>query len=62
MSENLHQCLVCEKSSQQVPLIAVEYQDRFYWICPQHFPILIHKPGQLAGLLPGAETLQGNEH
>lgn len=62
MTEALHTCIVCEQSSQEIPLLALEYQDQQYWICPQHFPILIHKPGQLIGKLPGAEKLQAHEH
>ncbi|NMB87438.1 MAG: hypothetical protein GYA17_03695 [Chloroflexi bacterium] len=57
-----HYCIVCEHSSQEIPLLAIEYQDRRYWICPQHFPILIHHPDQLVGRLPGAEKLQGHAH
>lgn len=62
MTNEAHKCIVCEQSSQEVPLLAVEYQDRHYWICPQHFPILIHQPAQLIGRLPGAEKLKGHEH
>jgi len=57
-----HICIVCEQTSHDIPLLAIEYQDQLYWICPQHFPILIHKPNQLIGKLPGAEKLQGHEH
>jgi hypothetical protein len=38
----------------------MEYQGSTYWICPQHLPILIHKPAQLADKLPGAERLEGS--
>lgn len=62
MTTETHTCLVCGGSSQEIPLLAVEYQDKLYYICPQHFPILIHKPDQLIGKLPGAEKLQGHEH
>lgn len=62
MTEEIHACIVCEQTSQEIPLLAIEYQDRKYWICPQHFPILIHRPDQLAGKLPGAEKLVGHEH
>ncbi len=55
-------CLVCEKSVQEVPLIALQYQEKQYWICPQHFPILIHEPAQLVGKLPGAEKLNPHQH
>lgn len=62
MTEQTQRCLVCEQTSQEIPLIAIQYQDRQYWICPQHFPILIHQPKLLVGKLPGAEKLKPNEH
>ncbi|MBG7609951.1 MAG: hypothetical protein IZT55_03705 [Anaerolineae bacterium] len=55
--ESQPQCVHCQRSSDQVPLIALRYQDEDTWICPQHLPILIHKPHQLVGKLPGAENL-----
>jgi hypothetical protein len=56
-------CMVCDQSSQEIPLLAIEYQEQKFWICPQHFPILIHQPQRLVGKLPGAEKLQdGHEH
>jgi hypothetical protein len=32
------------------------------WICPQHLPLLIHNPQQLAGKLAGAENLKPADH
>lgn len=55
-------CLVCKKPSDEVPLISFEYKDTGLWICPQHLPVLIHEPGKLAGLLPGAENLKPADH
>ena len=55
-------CLVCRKPSAEVPLIAFQYRDQDLWICPQHLPILIHDPGKLSGLLPGAEKLHPADH
>jgi len=54
-------CLYCERSSDEVPLISLHYQGNAVWICPQHLPILIHKPAQLADKLPGVEKLAGTE-
>jgi hypothetical protein len=62
MQEQKPKCVVCEKSSAEVPLLALQYQDQQYWICPQHFPILIHQPDKLVGRLPGAENLTPGEH
>lgn len=55
-------CVVCEGTSQEIPLIALQYKDQQYYICPQHFPLLIHKPKSLEGKLPGVENLQAQEH
>ena len=62
MNAEQHACIVCEQTSREVPLLVIEYQDQQYWICPQHLPILIHHPQELAGVLPGAEKLHGHEH
>ncbi len=55
-------CIACGRSTEVTPLIPLEYQGKQYWICAQHFPVLIHDPTRLAGKLPGAEKLQAAEH
>lgn len=62
MASDQKQCIVCERTSDEVPLLAVEYQGQDYFICPQHFPILIHQPEMLVGKLPGVEKLEGHHH
>jgi hypothetical protein len=62
MIETQPKCLVCERSSQEVPLLALQYADQQYWICPQHLPVLIHNPETLTGRLPGVENLTGHAH
>lgn len=61
MPDENPRCLHCLRSSNEVPLIELEYQGDQFWICPQHLPILIHKPGQLAEKLPGAEKFAQGE-
>lgn len=56
-SKQTPQCVHYERGSEEVPLLALRYRDAEVWICPQHLPILIHKPAQLAGKLPGVEQL-----
>jgi hypothetical protein len=51
-------CLACDRNEHQTPLLCMEYREHRVWICPQHLPILIHNPQQLAGRLPGAEDLE----
>ena len=64
MTDNTSQqrCLACERDSTITPLIAIQYRDSQYWICPQHLPVLIHDPTQLIGKLPGATDLKPAEH
>lgn len=64
MENTNNTCLACGRPSTQIPLLKMEYQGQTLWICPQHLPILIHKPEQLAGKLPGAETFgaSGEDH
>jgi len=62
LSQEAIQCLYCQRSSEEVPLINLRYRGADAWICPQHLPILIHKPPQLADNLPGIEGLTPVEH
>ncbi len=55
-------CLFCQRGSDVVPLLALEYRGATIRICAQHLPVLIHDPGQLVGLLPGAEELEPSQH
>ncbi len=50
-------CVMCGRGSDAVPLLRLEYRGGTFRICPQHLPVLIHDPGQLAGRLEGAETM-----
>jgi hypothetical protein len=62
MTNNLPKCVYCERDSAEVPLVVLRYQDTDAWICPQHLPILIHKPQLLIGKLPGVENLSSEGH
>lgn len=58
-------CIVCERSSQEVPVIRFEFKGQQHGICPTHLPILIHKPANLADKLPGIESMapaEGHSH
>ena len=61
MSQSTDVCLYCERDSNQVPLLPVVFKGQDLWICPQHLPILIHKPAQLEGKLPGLTQLSPAE-
>ncbi len=55
-------CLVCAATSDETPLLALEYRGGVVRICAQHLPVLIHDPAQLADRLPGAESLTPASH
>ena len=55
-------CLACGVDDRATPLVRLDYQGRHVWICPRHLPLLIHDPGRLVGMLPGAENLRPAEH
>ena len=55
-------CVYCDRSSEEVPLISMTFKKQELKICPQHLPILIHDPAQLIGKLPGAEDLNAADH
>ena len=48
-------CLNCSHTEQERPLLTIKFQGNEIYICPQCLPVLIHKPANLAGKLPGAE-------
>ena len=56
------QCVACARSQNEIPLISISFQDKNFWICPQHLPVLIHNPQLLIGKLPGAEGMSPAEH
>jgi hypothetical protein len=65
MNNPEEKCIYCERSSDEVPLMPLHYQNATVWICPQHLPVLIHKPEQLADKLPGADRFgkpEGQPH
>ena len=56
------QCVSCERTVEEVPLLSLTHRHGAAYICPQCLPILIHEPQQLLTKLPGAEALQPHEH
>ena len=48
-------CIACGVSEVQVPIIKLSYQGKELGVCPQHMPVLIHKPQELVGKLEGAD-------
>jgi hypothetical protein len=58
-------CLNCGGTQMYRPLIALKFQEKELYICPQCLPTLIHKPYQLADKLPDftpTETPTPDDH
>lgn len=55
-------CIHCGRDDNLVPLVEIIYRQGEYWICTEHFPVLIHNPAELIGKLPDAENLIPAEH
>jgi hypothetical protein len=55
-------CLNCGRTANEIPLLSLEYRGEARNICPQCLPVLIHKPQNLVGKLPGAENLAPANH
>jgi hypothetical protein len=51
-------CLNCGRSEQEIPLLAVKFQEKDFHICPQCLPILIHHPDRLTDKLPGYQPAE----
>ena len=56
------QCVSCERTVEEVPLLNLTHRHGTAYICPQCLPTLIHDPQQLLNKLPGTEALQPHEH
>ncbi len=53
-SKTTQQCLNCERSENETPLVALRYRGAPLAICPQCLPVLIHQPEKLAEKLKRA--------
>ena len=62
MKTELNHCVYCERTSDEVPLVSIEFKGQQLKICSQHLPILIHNPGELIDKMPGAEGLRAADH
>lgn len=61
-ASNEPNCVACNRTGGEIPLITLDFRGRKFWICPQHLPMLIHDPRSLIGRLPGAEGMEPAEH
>jgi hypothetical protein len=57
MSDKIKSCIACENTSEEAPLFKFKFKGNKYYVCSKHIPSIIHKPEELVGKLPGAESL-----
>ena len=62
MAETREQYLACGRGADVVTVLSLDYRGERLRICPQHLPVLIHKPAELANKLPGLENLPPVQH
>ncbi len=62
LNDRTGNCLNCERNDGEIPILRLSYQGEDLWICSSCFPILIHKPEQLAGRLASADKIQPSSH
>jgi hypothetical protein len=58
----MRQCLSCNRSESDVPLMTLAYHNETLFICPQCLPVLIHEPQNLVGKLDGADRMTPIDH
>ena len=52
------QCLNCERTEHQIPLLNLRFSGQEGWVCSQCLPILIHKPHNLIDKLGLSEPIE----
>jgi hypothetical protein len=57
-----HQCLNCNRSETEIPLVTLRYSGDPAWICSRCLPLLIHQPDELIGKLAGADKFGASPH
>ncbi len=64
MSEKtrLQNCLNCNRTETDIPLIMLTYSQKPAFICSHCMPLLIHHPEMLIGKIEGAENIPPAEH
>ena len=58
----MSKCVLCEKTSEEIPLIPFEYKGEHFYVCTAHLPSLLHKPEIFAGKLADAGKDWTGEH
>jgi hypothetical protein len=60
--EKKEACVNCERTALEIPLLKFQFQGEERGICTNCLPILLHRPSNLIGRLPGAENIKPAKH
>jgi hypothetical protein len=55
-------CVNCERDEAEIPLLQFQFRGDEYRICTNCLPVLLHRPDNLIGRLPGAEDIKPAKH
>jgi len=61
-SAALKNCLNCNASENEIPLVTLTYTGKPAFICSRCLPLLIHQPERLVGKLEKAENIPPAKH
>ncbi|MEJ5261287.1 MAG: hypothetical protein WHT45_01300 [Ignavibacterium sp.] len=61
-TNEIKQCLNCNVSENEIPLVNLNFAGRKEFICSRCLPILIHSPQKLVGKLDGADKIPSANH
>jgi hypothetical protein len=55
-------CLRCNRPETAIPLVALRYNGKETWVCPQCMPVLIHHSERLMDQLGAIEPIAPAPH
>lgn len=61
-NKSLKNCLNCNRSENEIPLVTLSYSGKPTFICSHCLPMLIHHPETLIGKIEGAENIPPADH
>jgi len=55
------QCINCDQSEEEIPLINIQYKGEKIFVCSGCMPILLHSPAKMVGKLKDADKIQATK-
>ena len=54
----MHQCVNCDRSEEEMPLINIQYKGEKIFVCSGCMPVLLHSPAKMVGKIQDADKIQ----